>query len=177
LADVEELSAFMCSTIMQITHESGWKGGWSYVLDRLPPLPPLLHPNFPFWCKDNEDGGANDVIRKWHDAVKTREERLENGTLPAAAQNFHLYITDEEVMKFNRKLAGLPEIPPYKPAAREKTWEEDEERKAHQARRRERNDERRRFLTMGGDSVVDGRYAGPKWDRPCSTPPIRERRG
>jgi hypothetical protein len=61
LADVEELSNFMCSTIIRVTQECGWKGGWSYMLNRLPPLRPLLHPNFPFWCKDGEDGGANDV--------------------------------------------------------------------------------------------------------------------
>jgi hypothetical protein len=48
LADVEELSLFMCETIVHVTHEPGWKGGWSCMMNRLSPLPPLLHPSFPF---------------------------------------------------------------------------------------------------------------------------------
>jgi hypothetical protein len=181
LADVEELCKFMCDNTVAVTHERGWKGGWSYMLNRLPPLPPLLHSSFPFWCKYGDDGGANDVIRKWHGVVKSREERIKDGTLPAAAQNFQLYTTDEDVMKFNRKLVGLPGIPEYLPQARErsqKQMKEMEEMKMHQARRRECNDQRR-FLAKSGGAVVDGKYAGPKWDRPCSPPKEtrRDRRG
>jgi hypothetical protein len=69
---------------------------------------------------------------------------MKDGSLPAAAKNFHLY-TRDEVMRFNRKLTGLPEIPPDTPPARSKTQEkveEDEERKAHQAMKRDRNERR-----------------------------------
>jgi hypothetical protein len=103
--------------------------------------------------------------------------------LPAAARNFHLYTTDEDVMKFNRKLAGLPEIPEYIPHARERSQEEVEELeelKKYQTRRRDRNDDRKRFLGKGGDGFVHEKYAGSKWNRPRSPPPKetkRERRG
>jgi hypothetical protein len=74
-------------------------------------------------------------------------------------------------MDFNRKLVGLPVILPYEPPVRTKTQyegEEEEESKMHQTKRSERNEQRKRVLLTGRDSVVEGRDAGPKWDRPRS---------
>jgi hypothetical protein len=118
------------------------------------------------------------LIRKWHGAVKIREERIKDGTLSAAARDFHLYTNDEKVMEFNRRLAGLSKIPEYIPQARERSQkkvEEMEELRTHQARRKERNDERWKSLVKGGDGVADEKYAGSEWDHPRSPPP-KERR-
>ncbi|KAF2825292.1 hypothetical protein CC86DRAFT_263853, partial [Ophiobolus disseminans] len=86
LADLEELSIFMCEGIVRIFKllEPHNKRAWS------PPLPPLHHPCWPFWAQYHP---ANDVIRKLHSGIRNREEHIRKDTLPAAATNHHAYHT------------------------------------------------------------------------------------
>lgn len=81
LANVEELSQFMCAVIVRHSqastpNSSSTTDGSNDRQTWKPPLSAALHPHFPFWANDREDSEANALIRAAHERVRVREVNM-----------------------------------------------------------------------------------------------------